>query len=115
MITFAIAKLESFQAVKKFFHMMGIYSPEQNPNSSFNAKMFIILLVLIISFIQTVGVLLFKAKTIFDYGIAFYASITILGAVTVDALIIWKRVYFFTITEKFDAFIGKSKRKFRLN
>lgn len=108
-VTFVAIDMESFQAAKNFFNMMGIYSPQQNPNSSFNFKIFIVLLLMAVSFIQSFGILLFQAKSTFEYGISFYASVTTLAVIAIYSLIIWHRVIFFTVTEKFEAFIAKSK------
>lgn len=104
-----IIKMESFQTVKKLLNMMGIYSPQQNPNSRFHIKMFIFSFLIPSAFIQSFGFFLYGAESLFDYGISFYGAVTSLAVFITYALLIWKRANIYTEIERFDVFIGKSK------
>lgn len=100
--------MKYFQTTRKLYELSGIFSPQQQQDSSLSVQIHIFFIVMILSFIQTIEVLFIAAKSIFEYGTSFYAAVTLLLMISSYALNAWNRMKMFTIIEKFDAFIEKS-------
>lgn len=100
--------MKLFQTIQKLNRLLGL-SPESNQSYSLNAKNVLILYTQIQGFIYTAAFGIFQAKTMREYGDAFYQSVTELSA----AINLWNfigeinRLYNFI--EKFEGIIQKSK------
>lgn len=68
--------MKLFQNVRSNFEKMGIDSYQTNQVQSFNVKVALILLCLVIMFISTTTVVVLKATAIFEYAICFYFNAT---------------------------------------
>lgn len=94
-----------FQTVRKSFHQMGIDSP-----FSFNFRNLFLLLALFQAVVTSFIYILLEAKSMPEYGIAFYSCVTALAAMTVFLIDIWKFSDFSKLFAKYEMFIEKSKR-----
>lgn len=80
--------MKLFQNVRAYFETMGIYSYQTNQAQSFNGKILLILLPLLVMFTSTSTFLIFKASDTFEYVSCLYWCITRPTAMAVY-LIFW--------------------------
>lgn len=103
-------KMRLFQSVRKYFEIMGIYSPHSNQcNSKWNWKNCVFLISTAELVISSAAFFLYQAKTAVEYGFAFFEAICGFAAMSAIAVCIWKREHFFNLIGNFEDFIEKSE------
>lgn len=80
-----------FQFIKRAYQSVGVYpfQPSQN-HTTFNLKNWIYLICCMQFLISTFCFLLFEAKSMFDYGIAFYVSLYLFFAMVQYSIFIFQ-------------------------
>lgn len=63
--------MKLFQLVQKYYHSVGIYPTELNPNGPFNLRNFRFLLMTGAFFASTISSFIFQSTTIIDYAESF--------------------------------------------
>lgn len=101
--------IKLFQLVQKFYHIQGIDPPASNRSGSYIGKNLFIQFCLVQMFISATLFFLFKAQSMFEFGITFYASATELYVFSYFTVTLWKMANIFELIWKFENFIGKSK------
>lgn len=107
--SWCISTMKLFQFVRKFYQNIGIDLAQSNQECLFNAKNILPLLCQVQMFISAFGAFLFQVKSISDYGMAFYASITGFAMANFFAILISNRPTIYKLIRSFEEFIDKSK------
>lgn len=106
----ADSPIKLFRSVQIFFEAMGAPPPTWNKTYQFtnlnflffSSSMGFTLFILIIYVI-------FRAASVFDYGIGFYGSITMLAALTLLTIFVWKMKKILKFIEHSEKLIERSK------
>lgn len=102
--------MKLFHFVRKFYQTIGIDLSESNQTEClFNAKNVLPLLCQVQMFGSAFGAFLFEVKSISDYGMAFYASITGFAMANFFSILISNSPSIRKLINKFEKFIEKSK------
>lgn len=96
--------MKLFQFNQKSFKAIGI---DANDDSNWSWVWMLNAIGFVHNAIARGAFILFKAETIVDYGLAFYAFATSFTAGLTDLLVIWKRRNIFSIIQNFENFIEK--------
>lgn len=96
-----------FQFVQKCHQAYGIY-PVQ-PNQRKHSTKFIVLMSYAQFSVTTAAFVLFKAKSMFDFGFVFFLLISITNAIAVYLIFIWQSQNTFEFIGNCEGFIEKSK------
>lgn len=68
--------MKLFETVQKFYRLLGLHPSQQTQNCIFNARNILVLYIFVEGFTSTAAFGLFEAKSIAEFGNAFYAFIT---------------------------------------
>lgn len=102
--------MKIFQYYQKSLHFIGIYPSQPNEKQSpINLKNKILLIACLQTVLTTAAFIIFDATSMFDFGMAFFALISISECEFSVLILIWQSdntFQFFTTCEKF---IEKSK------
>lgn len=101
--------LKLFTYIRKFYHRLGIHSPDPYINRSYNWRNLFILLCLTTLFVMSTAFLTFKSDTVVEFGTSFYVSTTGLLYLIFWLMIIHKVADLFILMRKIDEFVAKSK------
>lgn len=104
-----LCTMKLFQSVRKFYQTIGIDLPQSNQKCLFNIKNVVPLLCTTHVFISALCAFLFEVKSIPEYGIAFYVSITGFSMTIFFFMIISNMPNIFQLIAGFEGFIEKSK------
>lgn len=107
----ASKKIQLFQLVQTYFAAMGYcVSPsrahQQNPFNGRNLYYSFAVAFMIFPF---VGFLIFKARSVYEYGITFYTAITLLEGATYYVIMLFEKVNISNLIEKQEKFIENRK------
>lgn len=102
-------KLKMFQSLRKYFQILGTYSPGPDESRLFNLKNIFTLFCYIQLFISAVAFTLFKAKTVIEFGLNYYGYMTELLCVFVISTQIYQMNNILKLIEDCEDFIEKSK------
>lgn len=106
----AMAKsVKLFQSVRKSYETMGIYSSKSNRFSTFNWKIFLIALFIILMLISVVSFFIFKAKSIQDIGISCHLCLSEITTLNNFLLTVWHVPKIFNLIKHCEKFIENSK------
>lgn len=108
----ATNKVKLFKAVQTHFNALGFStsSPQPNQRCKFNRKNLFYILVSAIILIPVLGFSIFKAQSVYEYGITFYTAITLLGLTAYYMIIIFEMGEMLKLIEKYEGLIEKRKR-----
>lgn len=103
-------KLKLFRSVQKFQHIQGFYPQSRlSQHSPYNGRNLCFQLCVLQMFLSATAFLLFKAQSMYDYGLTLYASLTeALTFVCVTATL-RKTTETYELIENMENFIAKSK------
>lgn len=101
--------MKLFQNVRSNFEKMGIDSYQTNQVQSFNGKVPLILLCLVIMFISTTAAVVLKATAIFEYAICFYFNATRSTVMAIYLIYLFKMSKITKFIENSERFIEKSE------
>lgn len=104
-------RIRLFQTTQKCFKAVGFYaSPSQpNENCQFNWKNLYHLFAAVIMIVTVLGFLIFKAQTVYEYGITFYITISFSGLIIHYACIVCKMGKILKLIEVYEEFIERRK------
>lgn len=105
----ASSKIKLFQLTQKYYHDVGIFSSQQQPNHYFNWKTVLIQCVCVPAFIGMSSYFFVEANSMKELAITFYASTGTLTAMCINLINIFQRDHLFQTIENFDDFIEKRK------
>lgn len=102
--------IQLFQLVQKVHRsFFGIYTHRLNPKPRSTNSTVAILLISCAQFMFTMaGFFLFDAKSMFDYGFAFFALVSISNSIAIYLIFIWQSENTFAFVQNGDRFIEKS-------
>lgn len=69
-------KIELFLSLRKYFQILGSYSPESEKKRSFNPRNIFTLFCYIQLFLSVLAFTFFRAETIIEYGLNYYGYVT---------------------------------------
>lgn len=98
-----------FQLVRKYYHLLGVYPTQLNPNGLFNLRNFCVLLITSALFASTISSFMLQSTTIMDYAESFYMFSTVFAQVIGFLATIWKAEIIFTFINELEEFIQMSK------
>lgn len=101
--------MKLFRSVQKYYQTIGIDLAQSDQKCLFNAKNVLPLLCQMQMFISAFGAFLFEVKSVSDYGMAFYASITGFAMANFFSILIRSRSTIYKLIVRFEKFIEKSK------
>lgn len=104
-----VTSLKLFQSVRQFYLDMGLYPSQSNGNCVPNARNSFILLSMILFCITSSAFFLFEAKSIAEYGISFYMSLSEMEMTCFFLIIAWKMPKILELIDGMEQFIAKSK------
>lgn len=104
-------KLKLFHAVQKYFNAMGFFASPLQPNErcKFNWINLYFVLVLVIPVVPVLGFLIFKAQSAYEYGITFYAAITVILRISNHLTIINDLGKMLKLNKKYEEIIKNRK------
>lgn len=101
-----------FQLTQKYYHIIGIFPSQLQPNHRFNWKNVLILFVCVASFISifcSLIFLFFETNSMEELASTFYSQTALLTAILYYLLNIFQRDHIYRMIEYFEEFIGKRK------
>lgn len=101
--------IKLFQAARRFHEMAGIYPPQPHQNHSFTFKNLTILCGQCAAFFGVFGFFVFLAKSMAEFSISFYSSITVIFMINVFVVNIWKAPIIYKLMETAEKLTAKSK------
>lgn len=105
-----MAAMKLFRRVQMYFRVFGFHAPSSaNQNCKLSRKNWCVLFVYVGMFVSVSGYLIFKASTVYEYGISFLTSITLIHILADFVIIIWEIANISKIIEKYEDFITKRK------
>lgn len=107
-----VGEIKLFRYVQKFYRMTGIYPSKSCHHHSLSVKNTFSLISLIAFFLSTFGYFLFKANTVNEYGMCFYASFSMLEILLYFIVNLLKIQKILNLIERCEDFIAKSKFSF---
>lgn len=110
--TRAASKIKLFQLTQKYYHDIGIFPSQMQPNSHFNWNNVLILCVCAESFVAILAYFFFEAKTMIELAMTFYTSTAVLSAICYTLINIYQRDDIFRTIEHFEEFIEQRKLTF---
>lgn len=91
---------------------MEIFPSHPTENNTFNYKVLIILMPILIFSISSLAYMIFQAETIEDFEDSFLiASASFATALNFSIIVFWKMTKMFKMIESFEKIIEKSKKK----
>lgn len=103
------SKIKLFQSIQKFLNIQGIYPLQSNQSTPYNGKNLFFLFCYVQMFISATAFCLFKAKSMYEFGLTFYASLTELQTIVYFTIILWKVDKVLKLIGNLENFIEKSK------
>lgn len=99
-----------FQSLRELYRAIGIYPQRSNQKCRITWKILFMLFSLIQFSISAGAYFVIKASSVEEYGGTFYGSFTAFTATMLFSMNIWKITEILRLIEKFEKFIGKSKK-----
>lgn len=111
-MTFSTAtqtKIKLFQSVQKFQRIQGIYPLQPHQRTPFNGKNLLILFCVAQMFLSASAFFIFKAQSMYEFGLTLYASLTEVLTFVCITTTLWKIVEVSKFIENTENFVNKSK------
>lgn len=105
--------VELFQSVQKFYHDVGVFPSQMQPDRSLNGKNVFILCACVASCIALFSCFLFEANSMNELAQTFYGSTAIAMAISLNLNNIKQRNSIFRMIRNAEHFIRKRRLKFR--
>lgn len=102
-------KVQLFQSLRKYFEILGTFSPESDNSGRFNSRNIFTLLLYIQMFAAVLACTLFKATTVIEYGLNYYGYVTEVLHVFVISTQIFRMINIIKLIENCEKFIEKSE------
>lgn len=104
-------KIKLFQSLRKYFQILGTFSPESDQNRAFNRRNVSVLFFYIQMFASVLAFTLLKAQTVAEFGLNYYGYMTELVCISAISLQIYRKIETFKLISNCEEFIEKSKLK----
>lgn len=107
----ANSTIKLFQTTQNCFKAIGYYASSSQPsqNCRFNRTNLYYMFVLVFMLVPVLGFLIFRAQSVYEYGITFYTTITLLGVIIYYACIVCEMGKILKLIETYEEFIEKRK------
>lgn len=100
-------KIKLFQSLRKYFQILGTYSPELHTNRPFNPRNVFVLICYIQLFVSSLAFSLFEARSVNEYGRNYYGYMTELLFVFIVASQICRMADISKFIENCEEFIAR--------
>lgn len=98
------------QSVRKYFEIIGIYSPFASQSfSKWNWRIVAFFISLCQLIISSIAFMLIKAETAAEYGYSFCQALNGFSGMANVSIFLWKRGNIFKLLERFEAFVDRSE------
>lgn len=101
--------IKLFLNLRNVYETMGIHPSHNDQHSGFNAKNLFFISCLTLTLLSVIAYSCIQAKSIEEYGMDFYAAITLLIAVINISLQVWNGPKIFELIEHSERFIKMSR------
>lgn len=102
-------KLNLLQSVRKFQHILGVNTPRSDQRTPYNGRNLFIQFCVVQMFLSATAFFLFKAQSMYEYGLTLYASLTEVLTFVCMTTTLWKTKEIYTLIGNMENFIAKSK------
>lgn len=105
-----MAAIKLFRRVQTYFRALGLHAPSiVNKNCAFNRRNLFFISVFVGPFCPVSSYLIFKANTVYEYGITFYTSIILIHLIVDFAIIMCELGNILKLIKQYEIFLMKRK------
>lgn len=102
-------EIKLFQSLRRYFQILGTYSPESNENRKFNPRNVFVLFCYTQLFVSVLAFTLFKAKAVVEFGLNYYGYMTEVLCIFVVLLQTYRMDDITKLIENCEKFVEMSK------